>query len=115
MRRLVICAAVFLMAFCVGGAAPVVHKFELWTAVTEGDAVKRSLLLTGWTNGFIQARGAEGLRLAACLETMSYDQMVAMVDKYYKDHPERWSRPFGEEVLNALTVNGSRCEGIYSH
>ena len=89
-------------------ADPVVHKFQLWGEGTQRDKVS---LYWGWTNGFFQARGAPGLELATCLERLTTDQAVAMIDRRYKDHPERWSRPFGEQILEALTVAGGPCEG----
>jgi hypothetical protein len=69
-------------------ADSVVHRFELWEIGTERD---KSSLYLGWTNGFMHRRGPKGGALADCLETMATKQAVAMVDKYYKDHPEKWS------------------------
>jgi hypothetical protein len=93
-------------------ADPVVHKFELWgKAETK---TEKYLLFIGWTNGFIQERGQRGVEFAKCLEKITYDQALAMVDKYYKDHPEKWSRPFGEQILEALTVAGGPCEELHS-
>ena len=91
-------------------ANPVVHKFELWgiVGVTESDKLN---LYLGWTNGFLLARGPRGAELAHCLESMTSEQAIAMIDKRYKDHPELWSKPFGEQILDALTVDGGPCQG----
>jgi hypothetical protein len=42
---------------------------------------------------------------------MPYDQAVAMIDKYYDDHPERWSNDLGDGIVQALTVAGGPCSG----
>jgi hypothetical protein len=34
-----------------------------------------------------------------------------MIDKRFKDHPEKWSNPLTQQFLEALTVPGSACEG----
>jgi hypothetical protein len=44
-------------------------------------------------------------------DNIDYNQAIAMIDKYYKDHPERWARDFGRELLNALTIVGGPCVG----
>jgi len=41
--------------------------------------------------------------------TMSYEQAIAMIDKYYKDHPEEWSQPAGMEMYIALTIETGPC------
>jgi hypothetical protein len=90
------------------GADPVIHKFQLWGgAGPEG----KLNLYWGCTNGFLQWRGSGAPELSACLQKMTPDQAMAMVDKYYRDHPERWSQPLGGEILRALTMNGGPCEG----
>jgi hypothetical protein len=99
--------AVLLVACGVLNADPVVHKFEIWGTAGEE---QKLYLFTGWSNGFIQARPNAG-DFATCLKGMSTEQAMAMIDKYYRAHPERWSRFFGGEVLEALTVNAGPCEG----
>jgi hypothetical protein len=42
-------------------------------------------------------------------DNMTYEQAVAMIDKYYADHPERWNQPLAQEVVTALTVQGGPC------
>lgn len=106
------------MLFCGGApAAPVTHRFSLWDiAKTQSDKV---YLYWGWTNGFLQGRGSatphekEVLgRFVDCLYAMDAKQAIAMVDKYYRDHPEKWGDPFGEQMLLALTASGGPCGGI---
>jgi hypothetical protein len=97
-----------LLAVSSLNADPVLHKFQLWGMSTKDQKLS---LYWGWTNGFLQGRGAGAVDLANCLETMTTDQAMAMVDKHYKDHPERWSRPLGAEILIAVTVDGGPCAG----
>jgi len=37
--------------------------------------------------------------------------MKDVIDKRYKDHPEKWSHPITQQLLEALTVKGGPCEG----
>jgi hypothetical protein len=52
MRRLLITSMLFLSSFRFSSGDPVVHKFQIWTAITSNKVEKRILLL-GWTNGYI--------------------------------------------------------------
>jgi len=89
-------------------ADPVVHKFQLWGTM---NPLEKLIFYQGWTNGFLVARGQSGVELATCLDKITGDQAVAMIDKRYKDHPERWSRPITQQMLEALTAEGGPCEG----
>jgi hypothetical protein len=101
-----------LMLLLTFGAAvscdPVVHRFELWGTLSRRD---KGNFYFGWLNGFLAARGEPGVRFLDCLETLTYDQAIAMIDKRFKDHPEKWSSLITPEILEALTVPGSACEG----
>jgi hypothetical protein len=103
------------MSFLPLRADPVAHKFRLWgdlhPKLTQGE---KMILYWGWTNGFFQGRGPQGLKFANCLETIATDQAIAMIDKQYKDHPEKWSDFLGEQIIEALTVAGGPCEGKWS-
>lgn len=105
MKKIII---LVLLAVSSLNAAPVIQKFELWGTLSKSEKL---ILYMGWTNGFLQGRGAGAGDLGNCLETMTSDQAMAMVDKHYKDHPERWSRPFGGEILISVTVDGGPCGG----
>jgi hypothetical protein len=37
------------------------------------------------------------------------NQAVAMIDKYYRDHPEKWQVIIGAAIMEALTVKGGPC------
>jgi hypothetical protein len=91
-------------------AIPVIHKFQYWGEV---DNIAKVYLYTGWTNGFFYGRGARDLDLGTCLEQLGIEQTMAMIDKRHKDHPEKWSSPLGEQILEALTVEGAPCAGKY--
>jgi hypothetical protein len=86
-------------------ADPVLHKFEYWGKIT---SLEKLAFYMGWTNGFLPGKGPQ---LADCLSGISSDQSIAMIDKRYKDHPEKWSNPVGWEMLQALTAKGGPCEG----
>jgi hypothetical protein len=34
-----------------------------------------------------------------------------MIDKYYDDHPEKWSDNLSDEIVQVLTVAGGPCSG----
>jgi hypothetical protein len=89
-------------------AEAVVHKFQLWGTMKP---LEKLTFYQGWTNGFFAARGQIGLELATCLDKVDSDQAIAMIDKRYKDHPEKWSHPITQQLLEALTVKGGPCEG----
>jgi hypothetical protein len=81
-------------------------------------------MYVGWTNGYLtgasdnattpeQKRRLRGL--FDCLGQTSYPQAVAVIDKYYKDHPELWKRFLSDMIIDALTVRGGPCEGKAPH
>jgi hypothetical protein len=102
-------------------ADPVIFRFQLWgeAKVTES---QRLAIYVGWVNGFLSAmafsaeseppdvrkvRQLRGDKLCDCLEAqLTHKQAVAIVDKFYKDHPEKWSAPLGAEILEALMEKG---------
>jgi hypothetical protein len=62
---------------------PVVHRFHIWgTLDTPDEKIK---LYWGFTNGYFDQRGEQSFPLMNCLSSkISPDQVVAMIDKYYK-------------------------------
>lgn len=100
---------------------PLVHKFELWG---KWATVTKLNLYLGFTNGLVTAamaagvsasteRKTPGLKLLGCLVNdsirPSYDQAIAMIDKYYRNHPEKWNTLLGEAIIEALLVNDGPC------
>lgn len=109
MRALGKLIVLYLFALQLLDADHVLHKFQVWGAMkSEGEKLA---FYYGWTNGFFHARGAHSAVFVDCLEEMTSDQAIAILDKYYTEHPEKWSRPLGEQMLEALTVKGGTCEG----
>jgi hypothetical protein len=110
-----------LALFAVIGIAlgdPVLHAFKVWPALKTYQ--EKASLYHGWTNGFLSAsrhdtnqKQLKRIRdFGECLENkISYPQAVAMIDKYYTDHPEFREQPLPEMLLDALTAQGSPCEG----
>jgi hypothetical protein len=118
MKRMVFTIALALVV--VGGIAlgdPVLQNFGVWAA--NQTYQEKASLYHGWTNGFLSAAKRYAnqkqqkriIEFAGCLEKMEYSQAVAIIDKYYKDHPELWQQPLPEMLEKALTAPGSPCEG----
>jgi hypothetical protein len=99
---------VLLSVSSISTAQPVSHQFSVW-GINADPAFKTGLYI-GWLNGLFIAKRESDEGFISCLETIPYSQAVSMVDKHYKDHPERWSRSFGSEMINALTIRGGPCE-----
>jgi hypothetical protein len=108
MRLKLLAVLMAVSAIVCAEPVPLLHKFEMWGK--HDDIATKLNLYVGWTNGFFYARGQDSLPFYDCVSNISYNQAMAMIDKYYKDHPERWSKLFTEEIVNALTVKGSPCE-----
>ena len=107
-KRLIVLSLIFCRSTT---ADPLFHKFQMWGIA---ETPKEQLLLySGWTNGFFLARGRVDSKKAGplfnCLLTMTGQEAASMIDRYYKSNPEKWSEPFGEQILAALTVPGSPC------
>jgi hypothetical protein len=97
---------------------PKIHQFRLWNTLNQ---VSKLDFLAGFTNGFLAGAAvkqcAADKATKALLECVgvnkdpSYDQAIAMIDKYYKDNPEKWNIPIGDAIVEALTVKGGPCVG----
>jgi hypothetical protein len=102
---------------CTAQGEPVLQTFVVWAA--NQTYQEKASLYHGWTNGFLSAaknyanqkQQKHIVEFAGCLETMEYPQAVAVIDKYYKDHPELWQQPLAEMLTKALTAPGTACEG----
>jgi hypothetical protein len=113
---------VTLFWFCETGLAdPVMHDFQIWNGNSGNSPFSEKLALyLGWANGLLHGAGHNAdtqakkdavKGLIDCLYNIEYRQAVAMIDKYYKEHPEGWRKSFSEEMLRAVTVSGGSCEG----
>ncbi len=93
-------------------ADAVVHSFSLWGATPSYEA--KRIVFVGWSNGFLYAGKTSSMALGYYLNELPPPRIIAMIDKYYKDHPENWSLNFGEQMLIAVNAPGSPCTGKMS-
>ena len=107
-KRLIRVASLLFLVVHTLGAEPPLLKFEAW-----GNAAPESkvLLYVGWANGFIQFRGAIVAPFVQCIQDISIAQAVAVIDKRWRENPEKWSEPIGEQLLAALTSGAGPCKG----
>ena len=56
--------------------------------------------------------GPGTVALGRCLEKLNFQQILAMIDKRYANHREVFKNPMSTEMIEAVTVTGSPCEGI---
>ena len=111
MKRLLLCIA--FVVFCTSSAYPhgetVLHKFNYWGTLQ--NQVEKMIFLNGFTNGFFAGpRPRNFVSLANCWETsIDLTQAMAMIDKYYQAHPEKWDVPVATGIVSALTVAGGPC------
>jgi hypothetical protein len=54
----------------------------------------------------------ENLGLSACVEKLTFEQIVAMVDKWHADHREERKNPISTEIVEAVTAPRSPCAGM---
>lgn len=88
------------------------QQFSLWGSSPETD---RLYLYAGFTNGYFAAPAKETAkkRLSDCIiKNIPTKQAIAMIDKYYKDNPQRWSTLLAFGILEALTVKDGPCPGL---
>jgi hypothetical protein len=90
--------------------SPVIEKFDVWGGATPD---RKLIFYSGWSNGlFTTTKDPATLALGRCLENLSFEQIVTMVDKRYADHREVIHNPVGTEIIKALTVAEGPCQGI---
>ncbi len=90
--------------------SPLIEKFDIWGTLKPDSKLA---FYSGWANGlFTTTKDPGTLTLGRCLEKLSFQQIVAMVDKRSADHREGFKNPISTEMIEAVTVAGSPCEGI---
>ena len=108
-------ALAILAALIPADAAPAVHAFRVWGLKSDTQKLsydEKLSMYIGWTNGYFSGRGAQAFPLRFCTENnIPYIQAIAMIDKYYDEHPEKWSSDLSDEIVQALTVAGGPCSG----
>lgn len=90
--------------------SPLIQKFDLWGNLTPESKL---FFYSGWASGlFTTTKDPGTLALGRCLEKLSFQQILAMIDKRYADHREGLHNPISTEMIEAVTATGSPCEGI---
>ena len=90
--------------------SPLIQKFDLWGNLTPESKL---FFYSGWASGlFTTAKDPGTLTLGRCLEKLSLQQILAMIDRRYADHREGFKNPMSTEMIEAVTATGSPCEGI---
>jgi hypothetical protein len=106
---------VILATSMLADAAPSVQTFRVWgkeSATQKSTDSEKLFMYIGWSNGYFSGHGEQAFPLRLCIEdNIPYGQAVAMIDKYYDDHPEKWSNDLSGEIVQALTVKGGPCGG----
>jgi hypothetical protein len=91
-------------------SSPLIVPFDAWINLGPDSKV---LFYSGWANGlFTTTKDPETLALGRCLEKLTFQQIVPMIDKRLADHREGLHNPIGTEIIEAVTATGSPCEGI---
>ena len=87
------------------------HTVKLWGLMET--PVEKLDMYMGFTNGFFAGpRSPKFLSLLNCIEkNIPSAQAIPMIDKYYKENPQRWGMPLGQEVVAALIVKDGPCPG----
>jgi hypothetical protein len=112
MKRALWIGFLYTSLTAVQDGAGVTHGFKYWG--TLNNPTEKLIFLNGFTNGlFMGPRPLARFEpLYDCItKTMSFDQAIAMIDKYYSGNPELWNAPMGHGIVSALTVKGGPCEG----
>ena len=90
--------------------SPLIERFDVWGSLTPENKLD---FYSGWASGlFTTAKDPGTLTLGRCLEKLSLQQILAMIDRRYADHREGFKNPMSTEMIEAVTVTGSPCEGI---
>ena len=93
--------------------SPLIEKFDIWGTLTPDSKLA---FYSGWANGLLTTtRDPRTLTLGRCLEKLTFEQILMMIDKRYADHRkdrEGYHNPISTEIIEAVTVTGSPCQGI---
>ena len=93
--------------------SPLFQQFDVWGTLTPDSKL---VFYTGWANGlFTTTKDPGTMALGRCLEKLTFEQILAMIDKRLADHRkdrEGYHNPISPEIIEAVTVAGSPCQGI---
>jgi hypothetical protein len=87
-----------------------VHKFDIWASLRtdrKNTTGEKMALYIGWLNGVAGMKTVAPL--VSCIGGIPMPQAIAMIDKFYNDHPEKWSSYLTPALLEALSVPGGPC------
>jgi hypothetical protein len=91
-------------------SSPLIQKFDLWGNLTPESKL---FFYSGWASGlFTTTKDPGTLALGRCLQKLSFQQILAMIDKRYAGEREGFENPISTEMIEAVTVTGSPCEGV---
>jgi len=126
--RTKICVVLAFLLCCVGEAlaqgspslsdTSKIQHFILWKTL---DNPQKLTFLSGFTNGLLTGLGVKSCSdksqepVVECVlasKELTWDQAAAMVDKYFKDNPEKWNMPIGDAIFQALTVKSGPCQAV---
>src|SRR5436309_7345026 len=105
MKRLIILTLIFFGSSTLFGQKdiPKLYKFQLWGGLS--DQATKLWFFMGFTNGLFKGStsplcidNTPSQSLISCVtidKELEANQAVAMIDKYYKDHPEKWNMQIG--------------------
>ena len=118
MRKLPYCLVLFLVAVSLGNPQSSVHihnGFLTGQEYLDFDARTQQGYAMGVVDGMLLAPmfgapsdAAKLKSLANCIEGMSNAQVKAIIDKFLKDHPERWNDPMHAVTYTAMMEACSR-------
>jgi hypothetical protein len=107
---LVLCSADCTPTKAADQSFSILHYFSLWGELESPSA--RFAMYVGFTNGLFIHRGSPAFSdFADCLSTIPPKQAIAMIDKFYKDNPQKWNTSLSEEIIAALIVPDGPCSG----
>lgn len=88
-----------------------IHTFQIWGLLET--KTQKLIFLNGFTNGLFKGPRSDAFfTLRGCIEQTDMDQIIAMIDKYYKDNPEKWDLAIGTGIISAITQMGGPCSGM---
>ena len=90
--------------------SPLIEPFDIWISLTPESKL---FFYSGWANGlFTTTKDPGTLALGRCVEKLTFQQILPMIDKRLADHREGLHNPISRELIEAVTATGSPCEGI---
>jgi hypothetical protein len=84
--------------------SPLIEKFDVWGTLTPDSKLA---FYSGWANGLFTTTEDPGtLALGRCVEKLSFQQILAMVDRRYAVDREGFKNPISTEIIEAVRSEG---------